>query len=80
MPQTDKDEAFMVTERIRKSIVEYLPRTWNIFPNDAITISIGIASFPSDGNDRKSLIRNADKALYSAKIKGKDMTVVWANQ
>ena len=80
MPQTDKDEAFMVTERIRKSIAEYLPRTWNIFPNDAITISIGIASFPSDGNDRKSLIRNTDKALYTAKIKGKDRTVVWANQ
>ena len=80
MPQTDKDEAFMVTERIRKSIVEYLPRTWNVFPNDAITISIGIASFPSDGNDRKSLIRNADKALYTAKIKGKDRTVVWADQ
>jgi diguanylate cyclase (GGDEF)-like protein len=80
MPQTDKDEAFMVTERIRKSIAEYLPRTWNVFPNDAITISIGIASFPSDGNDRKSLIRNTDKALYTAKIKGKDRTVVWANQ
>ncbi|MDP2754532.1 MAG: diguanylate cyclase [Nitrospirota bacterium] len=77
MPQTEKDEAFLVAERIRKSVKEQLPRTWKIFPRDNITTSIGIATFPHDGKDRKELIRNADKALYRGKMDGKDKTVLW---
>jgi diguanylate cyclase (GGDEF)-like protein len=80
MPQTEKDEAFLVAERIRKSIRESLRRTWHAFPKDCITVSIGIASFPHDGTTRKDLIRNADKALYTAKMEGKDRTVLWASQ
>ncbi|MEW6001404.1 MAG: diguanylate cyclase [Nitrospirota bacterium] len=77
MPQTEKDEAFLVAERIRKSIKERLPCFWKIFPKKNITISIGVATFPIDGKDRKELIRNADKALYRGKMEGKDKTVVW---
>lgn len=76
MPQTEKEEAFAVAERIRKSIKEQLPRTWKVFPRDNITISIGLATFPFDGKDRKELIRNADKALYRGKMEGKDRTVL----
>jgi diguanylate cyclase (GGDEF)-like protein len=77
MPQTEKDEAFLVAEMVRKSVREQLPRTWKIFPKDNITISLGIATFPYDGKDRKELIRDADKALYRAKMEGKDKTVLW---
>ncbi len=79
MPQTEKDEALLVTERIRKSVGGSLRRTWNVFPKDCITVSIGIASFPYDGTNRKDLIQNADKALYKAKMRGKNRTVLWAN-
>jgi len=77
MPQTDKIEAFQVAERIRKAIKEHLPRTWHTFPNDHLTITIGVATFPSDGLDRKALIRNTDRALYRGKMEGKDQTVLW---
>jgi len=77
MPQTEKNEAFLVAERIRESIKEQLPTTWKVFPNDTITVTIGIATFPSDGKDRGELIRNSDKALYKGKMEGKDKTVVW---
>ncbi|MEW6052220.1 MAG: diguanylate cyclase [Nitrospirota bacterium] len=76
MPQTEKEEAFSVAERIRQSIKEQLPKTWKTFPRDNITISIGLATFPFDGKDRKELIRNADRALYRSKMEGKDRTVV----
>lgn len=79
MPQTEKSEAFMVAERIRKSVKEQLPCTWDAFPAKYITVSIGIATYPSDGRERKDLIRNADKALYMAKMDGKDRTVLWGS-
>ncbi len=77
MPQTEKDEAFFVAERIRKSVREQLSHTWKYFPKDSITVTLGIATFPSNGRDMKNLIRNADKALYKGKKEGKDKTVLF---
>ncbi len=37
-----------------------------------ITASIGIAAFPDDGKDSKTLIRNVDTALNAAKEKGRN--------
>lgn len=79
MPQTEKEEAFLVAERMRESIKEQLLHTWKLFPKENITITIGVAAFPSDGRDRSELIRNADRALYKGKMEGKDKTVVWGS-
>jgi diguanylate cyclase (GGDEF)-like protein len=76
MPQTEKEEAFTVVERIRKAVRGMLPRTWKKFPKNEITICIGVSTFPIDGKNRVDLIRNADKALYCAKMQGKDRTIV----
>jgi diguanylate cyclase (GGDEF)-like protein len=75
MPQTDKEEAFLVAERIRTSVREKMSGTWKSFPKEVITVSIGVASFPYDGHESKELINNADKALYLAKKQGKDRTI-----
>jgi diguanylate cyclase (GGDEF)-like protein len=77
MPQTEKDEAFLVAERVRRNIRKAMSGRWANFPHKDLTVSIGIAYFPSDGKDSNTLIRSADKALYKAKISGKDRTVVW---
>lgn len=37
-----------------------------------ITLSIGIAIYPIDGEDIKTLLKNADDALYAAKDRGRD--------
>jgi len=77
MPQTDRAEALQVAERIRNAVKEQIPKMWNAFPKEAITISIGIATYPIDGTDRKEIIRNADRALYRCKMEGKDRTALW---
>ena len=37
-----------------------------------LSASIGIATFPTDGQDAQTLMKNADIAMYRAKNKGKD--------
>ena len=37
-----------------------------------MTVSIGVASFPSQGSDFKALVGSADRALYQAKQDGRD--------
>ena len=37
-----------------------------------ITASIGVSSYPGDGTDASELLRNADRAMYSAKSEGRD--------
>lgn len=40
------------------------------------TISAGVTAFPADGTDVETLLQSADRALYQAKQKGKNLTVI----
>lgn len=65
MPETPKAGGLVVAERIRL-------RVEDIFSMDRVTISGGIASFPSDGENEDNLFSFADRALYRAKSEGKN--------
>jgi diguanylate cyclase (GGDEF)-like protein len=39
---------------------------------EAMTVSLGIATFPDDGQDGATLIAAADGALYQAKADGRN--------
>jgi len=41
----------------------------------AVTVSLGLASFPADAHDKRGLIQAADQALYAAKRGGRDRMV-----
>lgn len=77
MPQTSKEEAFVVSERIRNNIREQLRGKWKKYPHNEITVSLGLASFPEDGKSVNELVHNADTALYKAKAGGKNRTVIF---
>ena len=75
LPETPSDEAAEVAERVRSRIDERLFRPPDT--NDVVraTVSIGIATFPSDARTKKELIDRADAALYRAKRSGKNAVV-----
>jgi len=53
-------------ERIRKQVLA------EQFEAESVTISIGVAEYPSQGDTAKSVIGQADAALYEAKRAGRD--------
>jgi len=74
LPQTDKDEAYGIAERIRGDIQKHHFVHEEILPNKKLTVSLGLASFPKDGPSSSELILSTDKMLYEAKNKGKNNT------
>jgi len=74
--ETDRDNAIIFAERIRKVISEKeFISIENIDPGRAITISIGVSSFPFNATKFDPLIKYADDALYRAKSQGRNKVV-----
>ena len=76
LPETNKNEAFVIAERLRESISKIVVETSNgtkISP----TASLGIAQHPIDGMDAKTLVANADIALYYSKHHGKNVVSIF---
>ena len=72
LPETDKKDACVIAERIRKNISQIevkVNETQTISP----TVSIGVAQYTTDGKEAKDLINSADTALYYSKHNGKNM-------
>lgn len=74
LPQTANKEAFLIAERLRVDIEKHSFIHEEILPNKKLTASLGLASFPQDGQIPSQLIASCDKALYQAKRLGKNNT------
>lgn len=77
LPATSKKESLFVAERLRRAIeAETFPGETNL-PLGRLTVSLGIASYPEDGDTIHALIHSADLALYRAKDLGRNRTVLY---
>ena len=67
LPETITAQAYIIAERIRQAIAEYSFANACSQPGGAMTVSIGIASYPENAKSELELIAAADTALYFAK-------------
>jgi diguanylate cyclase (GGDEF)-like protein len=69
LPDTPRQGAFVVADRIRSRIHDYFKRKRGSFP---VSVSGGVATFPDDGMDPEALVKRADEGLYRSKAGGKN--------
>jgi diguanylate cyclase (GGDEF)-like protein len=74
LPETATTGALATAERIRE-IVATRPIPVNGERQAALTVSIGVATFPDDADTEEALVGAADRALYAAKKGGRDRVV-----
>ena len=69
-PETDVEEAHEVGERLLSETRQYQRQIegWEV----GMSISIGIASYPTHASDVEDILKKADEAMYEAKRAGKN--------
>ncbi len=73
LPETGKENAVRAAERIRGMIETF---SLNVEGRRlTVTVSMGVATYPDDAGNVQELVREADKALYRAKARGKNQVV-----
>jgi len=77
--------AMLLPETTKEGSVDVAERLKNIFASDFsnnknrihLSLSIGVASYPEDGKDEKSLIGTADQRMYYSKERGGNMVTAY---
>ena len=71
---TSADDGFLLGDRLRLLIAN----NDFVFKGQTlpVTISLGVATYPQDGDDRMALLLAADKALYRAKEAGRNRVMM----
>lgn len=77
LPYTLKGQAISTADRLRILIEGYPFIGEEVLPGERLTVSLGIATYPEDGEKDTDLLEKARKALSMAKRKGKNSVFVW---
>ena len=72
LPETDRESAAHKAETLRRAVEEARVAVRKAHGPVTVTISIGVASYPDDGETAAEVLEKADARLYSAKRKGRN--------
>jgi len=70
LPELDKPRGVIVAEKLRRLIERevYVPIRTRL----PVTVSVGVSSFPADGQTPEEILEVADQCMYEAKRQGKN--------
>ncbi len=80
LPTTDKNGALTAAEKLRLRIERARFAGENAQPLGKVTVSIGVATVPTDASNTEDLIARADAALYRAKAFGKNRVEAFSDE
>jgi diguanylate cyclase (GGDEF)-like protein len=76
LPETTKNEAFDLSQRIRATIESNAVELPDAAPQQ-VTVSIGLATYPRDARNADTVLAGADEALYASKHEGRNRVSVY---
>lgn len=79
LPEVSVEGAWHFSERFRKQVEEHQFYNEKVQPSGKITISVGAACFPEDAASENELLEKADRAMYKAKIAGKNRVCLYSD-
>lgn len=80
LPETGKEGAFSVAERIRRLVEEEEFPHQETQPRGTLTLSCGVATYPTDAVTRKEFIDAANVAVYKAKCEGRNRVCLYSGE
>ncbi|QKQ28147.1 GGDEF domain-containing protein [Candidatus Reidiella endopervernicosa] len=75
LQNTDKNTAAKVAERVRTAIMNH-PVLAKEQGEIALTVSLGVSTYPEDGTNADEILEAADTALYRAKGNGRNCVMM----
>jgi diguanylate cyclase (GGDEF)-like protein len=69
LPMTEKTRSQIAAERLRAAIEKH-----TFYRRKKLTVSVGVAAYPADGDSAERLLGCVDEALYMAKNTGRNRT------
>src|ERR1019366_2344336 len=71
LPETDQEQGTVVVQKVQKQLLEAMQqKQW------PVTFSIGLISFEVPPESIEEMVREADRVMYSVKLKGKNSVAV----
>lgn len=74
----DQEQTYIIDEYAKQLLLPLQSNLNSPMSNYPITASVGIATYPQDGNDIASLLSSADAAMYQAKKAGKNQVAYYS--
>jgi diguanylate cyclase (GGDEF)-like protein len=75
LPSTESTGAAAVAEKIRQAIAQEFASSPGEPDSPAITLTLGVAAYPDDGDTVEDLLTAADRRMYAGKQQGRNCTI-----
>ncbi len=78
LPDTDKSAAEKIAQKFLDSVRNEVFPYGAFQPLGLVTASLGVSSYPQDGNSSEQILKNADNAVYASKEQGRNRVTAFS--